>query len=201
MSAADTRRRILEATQRLIESGGLTRLVTKDIAREAGCAEGTLFKHFKTKDDLCLAMVLENTPKFFDAIARMRPGMHPVEDNLQGIALQCIRLAEKLIPLGVTLFADAALLQRHRESTRGAPTGPKQAFELIAAYIGAEQQLGRVNRDVVPLTIAFLIFGPCFHWVFIRQGLGKSLLPIRDKEYAASLVAALMQGLAPRAAS
>jgi AcrR family transcriptional regulator len=197
MSTADTRRRILDAAQRLIESGGLARLTTKDIAREADCAEGTLFNHFKTKEDLCLAVVLENAPKFKDAIVRKRAGAQSVEESLQEIALACIQFSEKLIPLGVTLFADADLLERHRELARASGRGPKEAFELIAGYVRAEQELGRINSKLEPMRVASLLFGSCFHWVFIRQGLGKSLFPMKDKEYAAEIVATLMLGLAP----
>jgi len=197
MGKADTRQRILDAAQRLIESGGLTRLVTKDIASEAGCAEGTLFNHFKSKEDLCLAVALENVPKFKDTIARKRPGGQSIEESLQDIVLACIRFSEKLIPLGVTLFADATLLRRHRESARP-DGGPKEAFALIATYVRTEQENGRISRDVDPLTVALLLFGPCFHWVFIRQGLGTSLFPVKDKEYARELVATLMLGLTPK---
>src|SRR5882724_952646 len=64
MRGRNTRQRILDATQRLIEKDGFARLTTNEIAQEADCAEGTIFKHFKSKDNLCLAVVLENAPRF-----------------------------------------------------------------------------------------------------------------------------------------
>src|SRR5262249_6791122 len=129
MSAEKTRQRILDAAQRLIEEGGLARLTTKDIAREAECAEGTLFKHFRTKEDLCLAVVLENAPAFRDVIAKKRPGQLAVERNLQDIAVACIKFSEKLIPLGAALFAHATLLERHRQEAQRQGRGPQETFE------------------------------------------------------------------------
>jgi len=201
MKRRNTRQRILEAAQRLIETGGFSRLTTRAIAAEAGCAEGTLFKHFNRKEDLCLAVVLENSPKFRDTITGKRPGTGSVRRNLEHIALAAIRLSDKLIPLAAALFADAKLLARQRQALRENGRGPKEAFDLIAAYISEEQHLGRIRREAVPLVVGALLLGPCFHWAFLRQGLGKSLLPMTEQEFATGLVGELMRGLAPAAAS
>jgi tetracycline repressor-like protein len=100
MNAQNTHQQILDAAQRLIEAGGFTRLTTSEIAREAGCAEGTIFKHFKRKDE-----------------------------NLEDIALAAIRFSDKLIPLAAALFADANLSARHRQAMNESGRGPKDAFK------------------------------------------------------------------------
>ncbi len=197
MSPRNTRQQILDAAQRLIESGGFTRLTTREIAEQAGCAEGTIFKHFKRKEDLCLAVVLENSPKFKEALAQKRAGKGSVRKNLEGIAFAAIQFSDKLIPLASALFADAKLLARHRQVLNETGRGPKDAFDLIAAYVSDEQKLGRIHREAVPLAVSALLLGPCFYWAFLRQGLGRNLLPMQDEEYATRLVATLMRGLSP----
>lgn len=199
MEARNTRQRILDAAQTLIERGGFIRLTTKEIAHEAACAEGTIFKYFKRKDDLCLAVVLENSPRFKETIAKKRGGRGTVRKNLEDIACAAIRFSDKLIPLAASSFADAKLLERHRAAMRKGGGGPKDVFDLIAAYIAEEQQLGRINREAAPLTVAALLMGPCFHWAFLRQGMGKNLLPMNDQEFATGLVAVLLRGLSPAA--
>ena len=197
MNAQNTRQQILNAAQRLIEKGGFIRLTTREIAQEAGCAEGTIFKHFKRKDDLSLAVVLENAPKFKGIIAQQRAGKGSVQKNLEDIALAVLRFSEKLIPLAAALFADTNLLVRQRQALSESRRGPKEAFELIAGYISEEQQLGRINRDAVPLIVSSLFLGSCFHRAFLRQAIGKHLLPMSDREFAAALVRTLMHGLSP----
>lgn len=189
----DTRERILDAAQGLLESGGLARLTTKAIARQAACAEGTLFKHFKSKEDLCLAVVVENAPKFMATVARTRAGHGSVQRNLETLALACIKFSEQLIPLGVTLLADTALLERHRTIDPG--RGAKHAFESIASYVAAEQEIGRINPRVRPVRAALLLFGPCFHRVFIRQVIGRSLFDTSDRRFAGELASTIMRGL------
>jgi AcrR family transcriptional regulator len=197
LTVSNTRKRILDAAQRLIESGGFSRLTTREIAREAGCAEGTIFKHFKRKDDLCLAVVLENAPKFRDALERNRAGKETVQKNLEEITLAFLEFSDKLIPLAAALFADASLLARQRQVMRETGRGPKDAFDLIASYISEEQRLGRIHPQAVPLMVASFLLGACFHRAFLRQGIGENLLPMTDQAFATDLVATLMRGLSP----
>ena len=195
MNARMTCQQILEATQRLIETGGLVRFGTTEMAHEA--EDATILREYKRKEDLCLTLVLENSPKFKAAILQKRPGRHSVTKNLETIALAAVRFSEKLIPLGVTLCADAQLLEHHRQAMRHGRKGPKEALDLLVGYIDAEQRLGRINACVDPLSAAALLFGPCFHWAFVRHGMDTNVLPMKDKEFVVDLVATLMQGLAP----
>ena len=197
MNARMTCQQILEATQRLIETGGLVRFGTTEMAHEA--EDATILREYKRKEDLCLTLVLENSPKFKAAILQKRPGRHSVTKNLETIALAAVRFSEKLIPLGVTLCADAQLLERHRQAMRHGRKGPKEVLDLLVGYIDAEQRLGRINACVDPLSAAALLFGPCFHWAFVRHGMDRNVLPMKDKEFVVDLVATLMQGLAPPA--
>jgi AcrR family transcriptional regulator len=197
MTARRTRQRILDAAQRLIEKGGFTQLTTKAIAEEAGCAEGTIFTHFKRKDDLCLAVVLENSPKFKEAVARKRAGHGSVRQNLEEIALAAIGFSEKLIPLAASLLADASLLARHRKVLRERGRGPKDSVDLIAAYIAEEQTLGRIGPSTAPAVVSAIMLGSCFHWVFLRQAMGTSVLPMEDREFAAGLVDTIIRGVSP----
>jgi AcrR family transcriptional regulator len=201
MKTLKTRQKILDAAQRLIERDGSTGLTTKGIAREAECAEGTLFTHFKTKEDLSLAVVLENAPKFREELARPRVGKLTLAKNFEDIAMASLGFFEKLIPLATSLFADVDLLKRHRKMMAEEKRGPQDVFALVGAYISGEQQLGRIGSDVIPASATALLLGPCFHRVFIRQAMGKDLPGSNDREFVVALVATLVGGLSPAAAS
>jgi AcrR family transcriptional regulator len=196
MPPSTTRQKILDAAQRLLETDGLARLTTKELATAAGCAEGTLFNHFRTKEDIVLAVVMENAPRFREAVTQLRHSERTVEKNLEELALMCIRFSEKLIPLGASLLGDSALLTRHRTLDPG--RGPKETHELIADYVVQEQKAGRIDASVEPLSVPLLIFGPCFHRVFIRQVAGKNPPPTDDRKFISLLITSIMQGLRPR---
>jgi len=77
-----TRRYILEATERMLQTRGLARLTNKEIAQEAGCAEGTLYNHFATKEALILAAIEENLPDFLTVVREERIGEGSIELNV-----------------------------------------------------------------------------------------------------------------------
>ena len=56
-----TRRRILEAAERVFSRDGFQGATTREIAREAQVNEVTLFRHFRTRDDLLRETILYRT--------------------------------------------------------------------------------------------------------------------------------------------
>jgi AcrR family transcriptional regulator len=197
MKTESTRQRILDATQRLIEKDGSMRLTTKEIAREAGCAEGTLFNHFKSKEDLSLAVVLENAPKFRELLSKPRAGLSTVEKNLEELAMASIEFFEKLVPLAASLLADIETLKRHRKAMASRERGPKDVFQILGAYIGGEKELNRIGSHVSSAGATALLLGPCFHRVFIRQVMGKDLITSTDREFVVEVVKTLTSGFSP----
>ena len=53
----ENRQNIICATERLLQTHGLARLTTREIAREAGVTEGLIYHHFKDKAELILEVV------------------------------------------------------------------------------------------------------------------------------------------------
>ena len=50
-------------------------------------------------------------------------------------------------PVACSLFADPELLARQQQAMRQAGAGPHKAFEHLAAYLRAEQRIGRVAHE------------------------------------------------------
>src|SRR6266849_3367484 len=145
-----TRQYILEAAEQMLQAKGLARLTNKEIAEAAGCAEGTLYNHFDTKEELILAAIQENQPDFLTVVQEDRIGQRSVEENIQEIALAAIRYYRKLVPLSTALFADMDLLAHFRQWMQGHQGGPLKIYEKVAVYIVGEQRLGRLKPEIEP---------------------------------------------------
>jgi AcrR family transcriptional regulator len=152
-----TRDLLLKAAAQLIRNRGLARVTTREIAREAGCAEGTLYKHFESKDDLFLAVLLESFPRFEAALDFSANGQTGVAENLRYIATAAIGFFEKVLPHGVALLADSGLLARHRKRLRAKDSGPRHLYESVAKYIALEQGRGLINRALDPVSAASVL--------------------------------------------
>ena len=194
-----TRQYILEAAERMLQSKGLARLTNKEIAKAAGCAEGTLYKHFETKEDLILSAIEEHLPDFLVVVQDDRIGHGSLEANVQDIAQAAIRYYQKLVPLATSLFADMELLARFRHWMQEQQAGPLNLYELVAGYIEAEQRLGRLNPAIQPFNFAALLLGACFQYVFVQYFQGQDPFPVSEQAYVAGLVQTLMMGGAPQA--
>jgi len=63
-SVVDSKNRILNIALSLFIKKGIKSTTTREIARKAGIAEGTIYKHFKSKDDLALKLFISNMDMF-----------------------------------------------------------------------------------------------------------------------------------------
>lgn len=193
----NTQQQILDAAEQIIREKGVGRATTKEIAKAAGVAEGTLYKHFERKEDLFLAMFRKHVPEFRETISEHQAGTGSVSANLKEIALAAMHFFEQMIPLGVAFFADTDLLARLQAFLQETGRGPQRFYAHVAAYVEAEQALGRLNSQVSPLSAAALLIGPGLQFVFLRQFLGTNPLPVSEEQFVDELVQALLAGLAP----
>jgi len=190
-----TRERILDATKQIIQERGLARVTTKEIARAAGVAEGTLFKYFERKEDLLLAVVQENLPPFLAVTDPEQAGTGTVGEHLVAIAQAAMTYYAHLIPQTIAICSDATLLARHREWMQAELAGPQRVFERVAAYIAAEQRLGRLDSERDPTSVAALLLGPSYQYAFLRHFMGADPLPTPDQQFVSNLVQTLMKGV------
>ena len=198
--ASRTRDQLVDAAERVLRTRGLAGATTREIAREAGYAEGTLYLHFADKLDLVRAVHERLLPEFIEMLSHLpgRAGDGTVEDNLTDLARNALRLYRDMLPLGSSLFADPELLGRFRVMLAERRGGPQRAWEPVVAYRRAEQALGRVDPDADPPAAALLLLGACQQLVFVELMAGPETLPFRDRpDPAAALVATLLAGLAP----
>jgi AcrR family transcriptional regulator len=77
-----TRRRILDAARRLFARDGFDGSATRDLAREAGIAAGTLFNYFPTKEAVAMSLAAEALGGARGAYERKHRGDESLEEDL-----------------------------------------------------------------------------------------------------------------------
>lgn len=195
-----TRERIVEAAERVLRERGLARTTTKEIARVAGYSEGTLYKHFESKEDLFLAVLAERLPSFVALVEELpaRVGRGTVRETLQEVATNALAYYGEIVPMAASIFSEPRLLARHREGMRKRGAGPRMINEALTAYLGAEKRLGRVREDADPEAAAALVLGACYQRAFFRSYLGEDVPAEGEEEgFVESIVQTLMRSLSP----
>jgi AcrR family transcriptional regulator len=195
--AGETRKKILDAAERLIQSKGLARVTTKEIARETGLSEGALYRHFDHKEEIFFALMMKYMPAYLEILQTHQPGTATVRENLAAIALGTINYYERIVPMGASFLGDTELLAQLRKAIQQINGNPQNVNERVANYIREEQQLGRIEKSVAALSIADLLLGACFQHVFINQFMGYDPYDKTDQQFVNEIVQGLTYGLLP----
>jgi AcrR family transcriptional regulator len=195
-----TRERLLDATERIIREQGIMAVTTKDIAREAGYAEATLYRHFQDKTELLLAVMTERISGHFLQLIRELPGragQGSVAETLEELVTAAVAFFSHTMPLNVALGADPTLAALHNTRLRELGTGPEVARRSVAAYIEAEQRLGRIRAEASQNAASAILLGVSFNYAEVRHlaGIKSGVLPL--ERFAPEVVRTLMAGLAP----
>ena len=122
--AGETRQKILDATQKLIQLRGLSRVTTKEIARETGLSEGALYRHFEHKEEVFFAIIAQHLPTLLGSFGTHLPGTADIQTNLKAIMLAAMDYFGKLIPMSASFLADTKLLAQYRKKLSQIAEGP-----------------------------------------------------------------------------
>ncbi|MEO3809361.1 helix-turn-helix domain-containing protein [Sphaerisporangium sp. B11E5] len=197
-SGALTRGRILDAAVELMRTLGLARVTTKEIARAAGCSEAALYRHFSGKEELFVTVLLERMPPFTALLARMSEdsGDRTPLECLTEIAEAATRFYEATMPVGSSLFAEPALLERHREGLRKIDAGPHKPLKFLTDLLRTMRSRGAFHEDADVESAAALLLGACYQRAFLGHFMGPEVHERPLDDFTAGLARTVLRGIA-----
>jgi len=119
---------------------GLAGATTKEIAKAAGYSEAALYKHFRDKTDLVLAVLSERIPSppaTLLATLERGAGVGDLEATLTEVARAAIAFCRHGFPMAASLFAEPKLLAAYREALRARDAGPQHVTRVPRGRTGA----------------------------------------------------------------
>jgi AcrR family transcriptional regulator len=193
--AQETRRKIVDATARILRTEGLSATTTRRIAREVGCADGTLYVHFHNRIDLLLAVLEGTIPAFLEPMRtlRSRIGRRTVAANLIDAAGAALALYDGGGAVWAALFAEPDVLAAFREELRRRGFGPHVPRAAIAEYVAGEQKQGRIAASVNGEAVAGALLGATFQRAFASHFLGELRAADDDKRFVRDLVTTILE--------
>jgi AcrR family transcriptional regulator len=156
---ADVRERLFDAAERVLLRDGPGALTSRTVTSEAGCANGVLHRHFADSSAFLAEFVLDRTSQISDQAAALlaTAGTGTVTGNLTEALLSLFGPAATAIFRLITSRDDVrARLQQYRPG--GVPV-LSEAQQAIAAYLAAEQELGRITPGADIATTALTLIG------------------------------------------
>lgn len=166
----DAREQLFDAAERVLLRDGPSALTSRAVTTEAGCAKGVLHRHFADFDAFLAELVLHRIARIDAEAAALRnsAGTGTVVGNLTG-ALTDLFASVAVAIVGLVISRHE-LLARLRHAT---PTGIPlltEAAAMIASYLNAERELGRIAAGADVDTLAPTLIG-AGHMLFAgREG-------------------------------
>ncbi|MGV9555290.1 TetR/AcrR family transcriptional regulator [Streptomyces sp. NPDC003522] len=163
VATPDVRERLFAAAERVVERGGPGALTSRAVTTEAGCAKGLLHAHFAGLDEFVAELCLDRfarTAAKAQALSQLI-GQGTVVRNLDAVALALFDSAGPALS-GLAMSRPVTMLRIREALEAGAP-GLTTIEEAVAAYLTAEQRLGRVAETVDPDTVALAVVGTVHH--------------------------------------
>ena len=194
MSSEQTREKILDASLRLFSDKGFLGATTRGIARQAGVAEVTLFRHFPTKEALFQEVIRRYS--FLPALRGILPGLEEAsyEEALLAIAGRFLATLDERRDLVRIMLAERHLYpSRVKKIFRGFLG---EMVRMLADYFRRLQARG-VLRDFDPESGAKAFLGAFFSyvhfWGFFFQDAGDRR---QNERFAAEFVDLFIRGTA-----
>jgi AcrR family transcriptional regulator len=165
----DVREQLFDAAERVLLRDGPSALTSRAVTAEAGCAKGVLHRHFADFDDFLAELVLDRIARIGSQSAALSgsAGTGTVADHLTGALTDLFGSVAVAMVALVTFRND--LRARLRQTTPVGIPVLNEATAMIAAYLAAEQELGRIAADADIDTLAPTLIG-AGHLLFAGRG-------------------------------
>jgi len=191
----NAREQLFEAAERVLLRAGPSALTSRAVTTEAGCAKGVLHRHFADFDAFLVELVTDRITRIGDQAAALREsaGAGTVAGNLTGALMDLFQSVAVAI-VGLIIFRDDLRARLRQDTPIGVPVAT-EATAMIASYLTAERELGRIAPDADVDTLAPTLIG-AGHLLFAgREGTPPEAGAVRK------MVTTVIAGVAARTAA
>lgn len=166
------RQAILEAAIGVFAQQGFAAATTDDIARAAGLSKGGLYWHFKSKDDILAAVLMQFFDQEMVTLARLVAAGGSASVRVRQLASQAaatmIQL-EQVLPIVLEFYALAARQQRVRQWIQGYYNRYHRLLTTLLQQGYASNEFRNGTADTAALTLIAQMEGLALVWSIVPQ--------------------------------
>ena len=194
--AAARREQILETALKLFAKRGFDATSTRQIAKEAGIAEGLIFHYFPTKARL-LTAILEDRMEGRRAFrSELRPLLEdasgkPVPEVLGAVASGWLATLHRDEEFVVVLFAAAQTNPEVGAAWQGLI---REGTELLTGYLASRVEAGELREDLPLETAATMFVSSLMIFFLARRRLPDQEWCEQSDAYARELISVWLEG-------
>ena len=187
----ETSQKIVDAAMSLIRDKGYVATTTKDIAREAGVNECTLFRKFKDKKDIVLSGVSQEkwrgnvTPDIFKNVK------WELEQDLEMFMTEYMK---RITPDFVNLSIGLRAPQLYEDTSSLIMKVPQTFLAALVEYFEKMEEKGKLpHLDFECL--ALTVFTSTFGYTFLKASFDEKLSSVEQKDFIKKSVQVFCRGI------
>jgi AcrR family transcriptional regulator len=186
----DARAQLFDAAERVMLRAGPNALTSRAVTAEAGVAKGVLHRHFADFDSFLAELVEDRIARIGRQAAALREsaGTGTVVGNLTGVLTDLFSSVAVAV-VGLLIFRDDLRARLRRGRPAGIPV-LTEAGEMIAGYLAAERDLGRIASGADADTLAPTLIGAA-HMLFASWE-GEPPEPEAVRRYVTTVLAGVL---------
>lgn len=153
----EKQKRIVTAAVEVFAEKGYSASSTSEIAQKAGVAEGTIFRHYKTKKDLLMSivsplMVKLLAPFFLRDFTKVLDAAYPrYEDFLRAVIRNRVAFVQSHFPLVKIMLQEIPFQPELREQLKGIVA--KEVLVRIQRVVERYQSDGQISSTIPSLSV------------------------------------------------
>lgn len=196
-------KRILQSAIGVFSEKGYSASTTSEIAKNAGVAEGTIFRYYKTKKDILRSILIQLINLVSSKV--VFTGIEKIFDTSEGKDFRSIlkeliydrmKLAESFTPMFRIIITEALYHEEVRDALY--ENIVKKAIEVSGAFFSKMAERGLIRSDVTQLAVLRSALGSIAVLIAQKMLFG-SKLAITDLESEMDMaIDILLYGLIPR---
>ena len=192
----DTSQRIVDAAMGLIRDKGYVATTTKDIAKQAGVNECTLFRKFSGKKDIVLAGIDQE---------KWRADVPPLAfenvtwDLRSDLEMFMNAYMDRITPDFVNLSIGLRAPQIYEETAPFIMMIPKAFVSSLIRYFEQMEEKGKLSHGNYE-SWAMTIFSATFGYTFLKASFDDSLSKLSRHDYVRDSVTVFLEGIGRREA-
>ncbi len=199
----DKQKKILEAAIQISNEKGFSSATTSEIAKRAGVAEGTIFRYFKTKNDILHGVMLQaikvaSNKVVIASIAKIfnNEEQKDLKSILKDILMDRYNMVQKFFPLFRVVISEALFHKDIRDAL----------FENIISKVGDNAipffndmaSKGQVRADIAPIIILKSIIGNFMLFIGQKMLFTDNFKMSDSEEELDSLISIIIDGISPQ---
>jgi len=184
----DPRRQLFDAAERILLRDGPNALTSRAVTTEAGCAKGVLHRHFADFDAFLAELVLARIHRLEDPSAALRAsaGTGTLTGNLTAALTDLFDPVATAV-VSLVISRDELRARLRAAGSTGIPL-MGEAAAMLASYLAAERDLGRLKPDTDVGVLAPTLLGAA-HLLYADREAGSP-----DTEAVRRVVTAVVAG-------